>query len=117
MTQSARRGRVAPVTEQPLPGGALILGNDMPIVVFNQKGGVGKSTITCNLAAISAAQGVRTLVIDLDPQGNSSNYLQGDTAQPAQPTVASFFEQTLSYSFKSVPATIGVSTCAAIENV
>ena len=105
MTQSARRGRVAPVTEQPLPGGALILGNDMPIVVFNQKGGVGKSTITCNLAAISAAQGVRTLVIDLDPQGNSSNYLQGDTAQPAQPTVASFFEQTLSYSFKSVPAT------------
>ena len=105
MTQSARRGRVAPVTEQPLPGGALIQGNFMPIVVFNQKGGVGKSTITCNLAAISAAQGVRTLVIDLDPQGNSSNYLQGDTAQPAQPTVASFFEQTLSYSFKSVPAT------------
>ena len=32
-------GPVAPVTEQPLPGGALILGNDMPIVVFNQKAG------------------------------------------------------------------------------
>ena len=49
-------------------------------VVFNQKGGVGKSTITCNLAAISAASGKRTLVIDLDTQGNSSNYLLGKAA-------------------------------------
>ena len=44
----------------------------MPLVVFNQKGGVGKSTIACNLAAISAVQGRRTLLIDLDVQGNSS---------------------------------------------
>ncbi|MBP8029474.1 MAG: ParA family protein, partial [Giesbergeria sp.] len=49
----------------------------MALVVFNQKGGVGKSTITCNLAAISASQGLRTLVIDLDVQGNSSAYLLG----------------------------------------
>jgi chromosome partitioning protein len=77
----------------------------MPIVVFNQKGGVGKSTITCNLAAISASQGLRTLVIDLDPQGNSSSYLLGDTATEGQPSVAGFFEQTLSYSFRNVPAT------------
>ena len=77
----------------------------MPIVVFNQKGGVGKSTITCNLAAISASQGLRTLVIDLDPQGNSTSYLLGDTASDEQPSVAGFFEQTLSYSFRNVPAT------------
>ncbi len=46
-------------------------------VVFNQKGGVGKSSITVNLAAISAHQGLKTLVIDLDPQANSSQYLLG----------------------------------------
>jgi len=49
-------------------------------VVFNQKGGVGKSTIVCNLAAISASQGAHTLVLDLDPQGNSSQYLLGPQA-------------------------------------
>jgi chromosome partitioning protein len=77
----------------------------MPIVVFNQKGGVGKSTITCNLAAISASQGLRTLVIDLDVQGNSTSYLLGDSSSDDQPTVAGFFEHTLSYSFKSLPPT------------
>ena len=74
----------------------------MPLVVFNQKGGVGKSTITCNLAAISASQGLRTLVIDLDQQGNSSSYLLGDSAADDQPNVAGFFENTLSYSLRSV---------------
>ncbi len=77
----------------------------MPIVVFNQKGGVGKSTITCNLAAISASQGLRTLVIDLDPQGNSTSYLLGNTATDGQPSVAGFFEHCLSYSFRAVPPT------------
>lgn len=74
----------------------------MPRVVFNQKGGVGKSTITCNLAAISASRGLRTLVIDLDPQGNSSAYLMGGKAAENQPSVAGFFENTLSYSLRTV---------------
>ncbi|WP_179402782.1 ParA family protein [Burkholderia guangdongensis] len=71
-------------------------------VVFNQKGGVGKSTIVCNLAAISASEGLRTLVIDLDAQSNSSQYLLGAAAAEATPTVADFFNTALTFSFKPV---------------
>ena len=83
----------------------------MPRVVFNQKGGVGKSTITCNLAAISASQGLRTLVIDLDPQGNSSAYLMGGHVTNGLPSVADFFENTLSFSLhKVLPSEFIVAT-------
>lgn len=70
-------------------------------VVFTPKGGVGKSSITCNLAAISAQRGLRTLVVDLDTQCNATEYLLRRPADELRDTVADLFEQSLSINFLS----------------
>lgn len=70
-------------------------------VIFNQKGGVGKSSIAVNLAAISAEQGHRTLLIDLDAQCNSTQYVLGEQAvftdgKPViTPNIETFFAELL----------------------
>lgn len=72
-------------------------------VIFNQKGGVGKSSIATNLAALSAANGYKTLLIDLDVQGNSSHYLGYDINRESNRTVADLLNQTVGWFSVSTP--------------
>lgn len=56
------------------------------IAVVNQKGGVGKTTTTVNLSAAVGAKGRRTLLVDIDPQGNATGGVGAEKKQ-AGPTV------------------------------
>ncbi|MDE0853315.1 MAG: AAA family ATPase, partial [Nevskia sp.] len=85
-------------------------------VVFNQKGGVGKTTIVCNLAAIAASRGLRTLVIDLDTQGNATQYLLGGKPGKADRTIGDFFESTLGFSLQPPPF-VTYATNTPFENL
>ena len=71
----------------------------MKRVIFNRKGGVGKSTITCNLAAIAANQGKNVLVVDLDPQANTTSYL-GHDGKDNVVGIAEFMESTITRNYR-----------------
>jgi chromosome partitioning protein len=63
------------------------------IVVFNQKGGVGKTTTTLNLAALLAKRGPAPLVIDLDPQAHLSA-ITGVAASDGRDSLYAFYQDT-----------------------
>lgn len=94
--------------------------NDTKIVaVVNQKGGVGKTTTTINLAASMVAEGLRVLIIDLDPQGNASTGLGIDASAREMTTyelllddvaLGDVIQKTQTDGLEIVPATVDLSS-------
>ena len=90
----------------------------LTIAIANQKGGVGKTTTAINMATAMAATGWRTLLIDLDPQGNASTGLgvEADTREVSsydllveELPIANVTVETSIPGLDIVPATVDLS--------
>ena len=88
------------------------------IAIANQKGGVGKTTTAINVATALAATGWKTLLIDLDPQGNASTGIGVSTAERERSTydllidgepLARCVQPTRIPNLDIVPATVDLS--------
>src|SRR5512146_1677691 len=75
------------------------------LAVFNQKGGVGKTTTTLNLAAALASRGLAPLVIDLDAQAHLSGILSA--AESSQSSVFAFFNDSQPLQALLRPVSLG----------
>lgn len=84
------------------------------VVVANQKGGVGKTTTTVNIAAALALGGLRVVVIDLDPQGNASTALGVEHAEGTPGTYEVLIDGMLLESvLQECPDVDGLRVCPA----
>jgi chromosome partitioning protein len=99
------------------------------VAIANQKGGVGKTTTAINIATAMAATGWRTLLIDLDPQGNASTGIGIDAAHRHrssydmlidEATVSECCQATRIPGLDIIPATVDLSGAevelVAVEN-